>query len=58
MREMRNSQRILVGKPEVKKPFRRPRHRRYSNIKMDVTEIGLKDVDLIHLAHDRGWCWG
>jgi hypothetical protein len=41
MREMRNVQRILVGKPEAKKPFKRPRHRGYSSIKMDVTEIGL-----------------
>jgi hypothetical protein len=31
----------LVGKPEVKKPFRRPWDRREDNIKMDFREIGL-----------------
>jgi hypothetical protein len=35
-----NECRILVGKPEGKKPLERPRCRRENNIKMDLTEIG------------------
>jgi hypothetical protein len=41
--------RLLVGKPEG----RRPRHRWIDNIKMDLLEIGLSDVDWIGLAQDR-----
>jgi hypothetical protein len=36
MGEMRNSQKILVRKPEGKRPFRRPRRGRNDNIRMDV----------------------
>jgi hypothetical protein len=38
--ETRNAYRILVGKPEGKRPLGRPRHRWVDNIKMDLTEIG------------------
>jgi hypothetical protein len=38
--EKRNAYRILVGKPEGKRPLRRPRSRWVDNIKMDVREIG------------------
>jgi 3-phenylpropionate/cinnamic acid dioxygenase small subunit len=37
--------RLLVGKPERKRPPGRPRHRRIYNIKMDLLEIGLNVVD-------------
>jgi hypothetical protein len=46
--EMRNAYKILVGKPEGKRPLRRWEH----NL-MDLSEIGLEDVDLINLAQDR-----
>jgi hypothetical protein len=39
--EKRNVYRLLVGKPEGKKPLGRPRRRRVDNIKMDLLEIGL-----------------
>jgi hypothetical protein len=40
MGEMRNAYSILVGKPEGKRPLRRPRHRWEDNIRMDLREIG------------------
>jgi hypothetical protein len=45
--------RILVGKPEGKKPLGRPRCRWVDTIKMDFREIGWDGVDLIKLAQDR-----
>jgi hypothetical protein len=45
--------RLLVGKPEGKRPLGRPRRRRMDNIKMDLLEIGLNVVDRIGLAQDR-----
>ena len=44
--------RVLVGKPEGKRPLRRPRHRREDNIKMDLLEVG-GGGDWIGLAQDR-----
>jgi hypothetical protein len=44
---------FLVGKPEVKRPMGRPRHRWDDNNKMDIQEVGCGDVDWIELAHDR-----
>jgi hypothetical protein len=38
-----------------KRPLRKNRHRWEDNIKMDLMEIGLQGVDLIHLAQDRDW---
>jgi hypothetical protein len=52
--EKRNAYRILVGKPEGKKPLRRPRRRWVDNIKMDLKEIGWSGMDWINLAEDRG----
>jgi hypothetical protein len=49
----RNAYRILVGKPEGKKPIGRPRGRWVDNIKIDLGEIGWDDMDWIHLAQDR-----
>jgi hypothetical protein len=53
MGEKRNVYRLLVGKPEGKRPLGRPRRRWSDNIKMDLLEIGLRAVDLIGLAQDR-----
>jgi hypothetical protein len=53
MGEKRNLYRLLLGKPEGKRPLGRPRRRRIDNIKMDLPEIGLNVVDWIGLAQDR-----
>jgi hypothetical protein len=53
MGEKRNVYRLLVGKPEGKRPLERPRRRRIDNIKMDLLEIGVNVVDWIGLAQDR-----
>ena len=53
MGERRGIYRVLVGKPEVKRPFGKPRHRREDNIKMDLQEVGCVCVDWIELAQDR-----
>jgi hypothetical protein len=50
MGEKRNVYRLLVGKPEGKRPLGRPRRRWIDNIKMDLLEIV---VDWIGLAQDR-----
>jgi glucose dehydrogenase len=51
--EKKNAYRILVGKPEGKRPLGRQRHRWMSNNKMDFREIGWGDMDWIDLAQDR-----
>jgi hypothetical protein len=48
-----NRYRILVGKPEGKRPLGRPRRRWVDNIKMDLREIGWDGMDWIDLALDR-----
>jgi hypothetical protein len=53
MGEKRNGYRILVGKPEGKRPLRRPRRRWVDNIKIDLREIGWDFMDWINLAQDR-----
>jgi hypothetical protein len=53
MGEKRNMYRLLVGKPEGKKPLGRPRCRWIDNIKIDLLAIGLSVVDSIGLAQDR-----
>jgi hypothetical protein len=45
--------RVLVGKPEGKKPLGRHRHGREGNIKMDVQEAGCGVMDWIDLSHVR-----
>jgi hypothetical protein len=42
MGEIKNAYNILVGKPEGKRPLRRPRHRWEDNIRKDLKEIGWK----------------
>jgi hypothetical protein len=49
----RNAYRILVGKPEGKKPLGRPRRWWVDNIKMDLRKIGWDGRDWIELAQDR-----
>jgi hypothetical protein len=46
----RNAYRILVGKPEGKRPLGIPRRRCMDNIKMDLSEIGWDGVDWIDKA--------
>jgi hypothetical protein len=51
-KEKRNAYRILVEKPEGKRPLRRQRHRWVDNIKMDLREIEWDGVDWIDMAED------
>ena len=45
--------RVLVGKPEGRRPLRRPRSRWVENIRMDLQEVGFGYMDWIGLAQDR-----
>jgi len=49
----RGVNRVLVGKPEGKRPLGRPRRRREDNIKMDLQEVGVGCGDWMELAQDR-----
>jgi hypothetical protein len=53
MGETRNAYRILVGKPEEKRPLEKPRRRWVDNIKIDLIKTGWDGMDWIDLAHDR-----
>jgi hypothetical protein len=53
MGERRGVYRVLVGKPEGKRPLGRPRRGWEDNIKMDLQEVGCRGVDRIELAQDR-----
>jgi hypothetical protein len=53
MGEKRNAYRLLVGKPDRKRPLGRPRLRLVDNIRMDLGEVGWGNVDWIGLAKDR-----
>jgi hypothetical protein len=53
MGEGRCGYRVLVGRPESKRPLERPRRRWEDNIKMDLWEIGIDGANWIRLAQDR-----
>jgi hypothetical protein len=53
MGEGRGVCRVLVGRPEGKRPLGRPSRRWEDNIKMDLKEIGIDGANWIHLAQDR-----
>ena len=53
MGEERGVYRVLVGKPEGKRPLGRPRHRWADNIRMDLQEAGCGYMDWFGLAQDR-----
>jgi len=53
MVERRGLYRVLVGRPEGRRPLGRPRRRWEDNIKMVLQEVGCGDVDRIELAQDR-----
>jgi hypothetical protein len=53
MGEERKVYKVLVGKPEEKRPLGRPRRRFEDGIRMDLRKIGLGSVDWIRLAPDR-----
>jgi hypothetical protein len=52
-KKKKNTYRLLVGKPEGKRPLGRPTRRWEDNIRMDLGEVGWGDVDWIGLAQDR-----
>jgi hypothetical protein len=53
MGEGRGVYRVLVGRPEGKRPLGRPRRRWDDNIKMDLREIGIGGMKCMRLAEDR-----
>jgi hypothetical protein len=53
MGERRGADRVLVGKPEGRKPLGRPRRRWEDNIKMEHREVGWDGIDCIDSAQDR-----
>jgi len=55
--EGRGVYRVLVGRPEGKRPLRRPRRRWEGNIKMDLREIGIDGANWIRLAQDTVQWW-
>jgi len=57
MGERRVLYRVLVGKPEGKRPLGRPRHRWEDNILMDLQEVGCGVMDWIDLAQGRDRWW-
>jgi hypothetical protein len=54
MGEKRNAYRLLVGKPEGKRPLGRPRRRWVDNIRMDLGKVGWSDVDWIRIRIRTG----
>jgi len=55
--ESRGVHRMLVGKPEGKRPLGILRHRWEDNIKVDLQEVGYEGMDWIELAQDRDRWW-
>jgi hypothetical protein len=56
MREGRSVYRVLVGRPEGKRPLGRPK-RRWEDIRMDLRELGIDEANWIRLAQDRVQWW-
>jgi hypothetical protein len=54
--ERRGAYRVLVWKPEGRRPLERPRRIWEDNIKMDFRDVGLGSIDWIDLAKDRDRC--
>ena len=57
MGERRGVYRVLVGKPEGKRPLERPTHRWEDNIKMDPQAVRCGGMDWIELSQDRDSWW-
>ena len=57
MGEGRGVHRILVGKPEGKRPLGRPKRRWEDNIKTNLQEVGGGYGDCMELAQDRDRWW-
>jgi hypothetical protein len=57
MGEGRGVYRVLVGKPEGKRPLGRPKHRWEDTIKMDGWEVGCGGMDWIELGEERDRWW-
>jgi hypothetical protein len=57
MGERRGVYRVLVGKPEGKRPLGRPRPRWEDSNKMDLQEVECEGMDWIELAQDRDTWW-
>ena len=55
MEEGRSVHKVLVGKPEGKRPLGRPRRRWEDNIKMDLQEVGCGGVNWIDVVQDSDW---
>jgi hypothetical protein len=53
MGEGRDAYRVLVGRPEGRRPLGRPRRRWEDNIKIDLQEVGWGCMDWIDMAQDR-----
>jgi len=54
MDEMRNTCKLLAGKPEGRRWLRRHRYR-LEDVRMDPKEVGWEGVDWMHLIHGRDW---
>jgi hypothetical protein len=54
MGEKRNAYKILVGKPEIKRPVGRPRHRWVVKIKIDLREIEWDGIDWLRIGTSGG----
>jgi hypothetical protein len=57
MEDGRGVYRVLVGRPEVKRPLGKPRSRWENNVKIDLRETGIDEANWIQLAQDRVQWW-
>jgi len=57
MGKERGLYRVLLGKPEGRRPLGRPRQRWVDNIRMYLQEVGCRYMDWIGLAQDRDRWW-